>query len=95
MNVISIVYLGLTVLLMESRLSAAPRKRVSVWRWVAGFCAAVVGPPYKLNPVVTHSLKAPCFNPCNHQVKTRSQRFESSLTHSLKPARFQPLKPIK
>ena len=42
MDVLSIVYLGLTVMLMETKMSDAPQKRVAVWKWVAGFCAVVV-----------------------------------------------------
>ena len=41
-NVVSLVYLGLAALLMESKLSDSPRRRARRWKMVAGFCAAVV-----------------------------------------------------
>ena len=41
-NVVSLVYLGLAALLMESKLSDSPRRRARRWKMVASFCAAVV-----------------------------------------------------
>jgi hypothetical protein len=46
--------------------------------------AAVVGTPYKLNPVVTHSLKAPGFNNTGtHQVIKEEEEEEESLSLTL------------
>jgi hypothetical protein len=65
----------------KSSPSTSHARRAARWCWVG---------LYKLNPIVTHSLKAPGFNPCAYKVKNRFQSLLSNSTCTATAGRRHP-----